>query len=164
MADASAGMSRMFQQRFAPGTTVNVPMGMDATAAKMAGLRVVYQPAGLWPYPGLLNLPSMARPAAWEDIQWHNHIRDLFADSVRAAPNGQAIVEVTMTAKSGARADADIVARGPRGMPGVTPQAFFEIKTGKSSEIRPNQQYVYALAITGGHVMSWHPQLPISFY
>ena len=58
-----------------------------------------------------------------------------------------------MTSGSRLRADADIVARAPRRITEAS-HCFFEIKTGTYSDVRWNQQYVYALALVGGHVSS----------
>lgn len=161
-------LSQGLRARFQAGTRVNVlprhPNHM-ADAARMAGLAVTFRPAALWPCPGLIHrlsqdgLPGV-QTIGKNEIARHNAVRDYIANGLRTAPNGAAIIEVRLVAEgSQIRADADIVSRGARA-PGAAQQAFFEIKTGTYSEIRPNQQYVYALTLVGGHVTSYHPGLP----
>ncbi|MBR0666318.1 hypothetical protein GXW71_18295 [Roseomonas hellenica] len=162
-----AEISRMFRQRFLPGTTVHVLPGNSdriAQAARMAGMNIAFRAASLWPFPDLIDgLSRRGTPGVElvgrDEIAQHNAVRDFLVTGIRSAPGGAAIIEVPLRATMSAlRADADIVARSPR-LPGAAGQVFFEVKTGRFSEIRPNQGYVYSLALIGQHVRSEHPGL-----
>lgn len=162
-------LSHAFRSRFKAGTTVFVLPKYPSTiaeAARIAGMDVSFRPASKWPFPDLMDhlsrngIPDFAK-VGWEEIARHNAARDHIADGLRAVPGGAAIIEVRLIANaSSMRADADIVSNGAR-VPGAAQQAFFEVKTGTYSEIRINQQYVYALTLVGGHVTSSHPQLAL---
>ena len=163
-----AQLAQLFQRSFPRRTIVNVlptPANHLALAAGMAGMDVKVLVAAEWPFPELIS--RFPRHGAMKPLlvgqaetAQHNMIRDRLADQLNAAPGGAAIIEVAMSATlSQVRADADIVCRAPK-LRGSAKQVFFEVKTGRFSEIRPNQRYIYALALLGGHVTSNNQRLP----
>ncbi len=164
-----AAASHALRARFTPGTLVHVLPTQGnrmAAAARQAGLTVAFRPASFWPYASLIErLSRKANPflieAGWDEVARHNAVREDLVRGIRATPGGAAIIEVNLKSTvTPQRADADIVARAPK-RPLASAQVFFEIKTGASAEIRLNQQYVYALTLIGGHVISTHPQLSL---
>jgi hypothetical protein len=104
-----------------------------------------------WPW-GFL-LPGIEL-VGQDEIDRHDRLRDHLADGINAAPGGgAAVTEISLTAAgSRIRADADIIAKAPRSS--EASHTLFEVKTGPYADIRWNQQYVYALALVGGHVSS----------
>ena len=163
-----AQVSQMFRRRFMPATLVHVlptPSSHVAEAARMAGMQVVFRPAAKRPFPDMVDRLSregspQVELVGEEESARHDAIRDDLANGIRAAPGGNnAITEVTLIAVGTLqRADADIVARAPP-EPRAASNVFFEIKTG-GADIRPNQQYVYALTLVGRHVRSGDSRLP----
>lgn len=160
-----AGISQLFRQRFPQGTPVNVLPAPDnhiAQAVTMAGMRVVYRPASQWPNGQMIDRLSREKPSlslvGANEIRQHDMVRDYLVAGLRSAGH-KVIIEVTMDATlTNARADADLIARAPK-YPGAADQTFYEVKTGRYADIRPNQGYVYSLALVGGHVTSRHSQL-----
>lgn len=165
-------MSRASQQlrtRFPPGTEVNVVPTAGSYAAEvvtMAGMRVRYLEIPKWPFPELIlkfsQISGDMRPlfVSKAAIDYHDEIVNYVYRGIASRPGGAAIKEVTLNATvSVARADADIIAKAPF-RPGDSPQVLVEVKTGLSADVRGNQDYVYSLALIGGHVVSADPRLP----
>ena len=154
-------LSRRFGALNRIGVTLGVspwPGNPFAQAARAAGMGVTIKTAAEWPFPGLIRGgASIMKPEliGQEETARHDALRNMTADSINAVPGGAAVMEVPLTATlSKARAVADIIARAPVRLPGAAQQAVIEVKTGSFAEIKPNQRYIYGLALIGNHLVS----------